>query len=211
MATLGTFHAQLSSILNRGTVYDALIPDYVRQAARHIERVRTFKQMDRFVSFTLDAAQTEPRAYPFPTEVKSFSFIRLLLEDDSLWYLDHVDPRDVTVRPVARPNRFWLDSVQFIWLDNVPDQNYSAEMNYRQYTTWPTDPASSNYLTDRYEDLLLAESAIRISPKVRMPGLAQIYREGLEELWQSVSSADDELWWEGRSSAMVFGRNYDEE
>lgn len=211
MATLAEFHARLSKIINRGTVYDAEIPDYVRDATKEIERRHTFKQMERFVRFPTPTTDNCFGQFP---RIKSFNFFRLVVSGatpSDYHYMNYRDGEDITIVATAKPNRYWADADQFIWFDNIPDQAYVAELNYNQYIDWPTAGSSTNYLLGIYEDLLLAHSVIECGPRIRTPGLIAAYESKLERKWASALDADTEFRYQDQFNIMNFGVDYDDD
>lgn len=208
--TLGTVKDMIRTELNRGTLYDASIEGYLRQAALWFERNYTMKYMERFVEFTIDPESAEPRALPFPETPKSLKFFRIQRDDGRYWYLKKIEPVAVGNFDITDiPHAYWLDGVDYIWLDRVPDQEYTAEMSYVRYTTWPTDDAATNWLLIYGEDWLMSRTIYLMGGRIRNPALADIHKQRSDEALRTLILSDEELRHENEDRQMDYGRIYD--
>ena len=221
MPTLGTVHATVSRWLRRGNVFDADVPNAVRMAARSIERNYTFKYMETYVTFTIPAVAIEPRAINFPdTKVKKIQFLKVRGADGSFTDMMKMDPRDLKIVATGQPLRYWLDGNDYIWFDKTPDVDYSAEMFYDRYTTWPTsadsttDPPfdwldSTNWLIENGDDCLAGHALSHMKILARLPMDA---RQEIDELvtrsMGELLRADQELRQENTSEVMGYGKVY---
>ena len=170
MPTLGSVHATVSRWLRRGNVFDVDIPDAVRMAARSLERNYTFKYMEQYVTFTIVAAATEPRAVNLPdTKVKKIQWIRVTQDNGEFAELTSVDPKDVKRIDNGQPERYWLDGMEYIWFDRTPDKDYPCEMFYDRYTTWPTALDQTNWLIDNADDALVGHALSHFKILARLP------------------------------------------
>jgi hypothetical protein len=190
-------------------------------AARSIERNYTLKYMERYFTFQILTTVAEPRVINFrDTKVKKIHWIRIPGADGDVCDLKQVDPKDVRVIGRGQPERYWLDGVDFIWFDKIPDQDYPGEIYYDRYTTWPTpadsttDPPfrwldSTNWLTDNADDMFVGHtlrtlrSFARLPPDVRQEIDSMVVR-GMKEL----IGADEELRHANTSWAMQYGKVY---
>ena len=178
MPTLGNVHSTVSRWLRRGNVFDVDVPDMVRLAARSVERNYTLKYMERYVTLTLSATSTEPRAISMPLRVKKIHFIKILGEEGKFHDLFQIDPREFGAVGIGQPKRYWLDGVDYIWFDKTPDKDYPAEMMYSRYTDWPTSALdtdtfsyldSTNWLTENADDILVGHALTHAKILARLP------------------------------------------
>lgn len=205
--TLTELHAQISATLNKRDIFDAVIPNYVAQAAMWLERNYTFKYMERFVEFTLDPDVDNPRTITLPQEAKKIHFIRRLADDGSFYYPKLVDPSEVTSSTTAAPAGYWLDGTCFIWFDNTPAEAYSMEMRYDAFTVWPTDYAEEPWLAKYGPDFLIAQTMIQFGPRIRDKGLIEEYRIQRADIVKTLTLADAELRNGETSGAMIYDGN----
>lgn len=208
--TLGTILDMVSEEINRGSVYDSIIPNYIRHAALWFERNYTMKYMERFVEFTIDPEASNPRALPFPETPKAIKFFRIPRDDGRYWYLKKIEPVAVpTWDEDEIPHAYWLDGVDYIWLDRVPDQEYSAEMSYDRYTTWPTDTSATNWLIQYAEDWLVSRTLYLIAGRVRNPQLGDMHKLRSDEALRTLLLSDEELRYSNQDAQMNFGKVYE--
>lgn len=213
--TLGQFHSLVSAELRRGTVHDAVIPDYVRRAARWMERNHTFQYMRRFQSLTIDADATEPRAITLPcssTLFKGITFFRLVPDDGDYIYLTKIDPRSVsTPEPDddGTPKAYWLDGLDYIWLDRAPEEDYNAEMYSVQYTDWPTDTSVSTlWLLNSAEDVMIAQTILQMGPLLRDDQSMGRWKAIRDEALRTLLLAEEEVMFSNEVNVMKFGVKY---
>ncbi len=181
----------------------------VREAGRFIERLNSWQYMNRFVTFSFDTTAAEPRAITLPnypnTRLKSIEFVRIVLSDGSFHYTPKVDARDVSGVKVDLPNGYWMDGFDYLWFDNTPDQDYSAEMNYIQKSDWAGFTAeSTNWLFDNATDAIMSRAIIMMAPYIREPKLIQLYQEKWSTAMQSMLAEDEEPKYHGRDDSMQY-------
>ena len=207
--TLATFYARIADIINYDVEADNEIPNAVRDAARYIEQNYTFKYMERFVCFTLDAGD---RLIDMPDKAsfqsKSFIFIRIQQDDGSFDYLEKIDPRDVDLIQTAQPKHYWLDGMDHIVFDNIADQDYQVEMSYNRYTLWPTVTTENPALLQQFEAYLLATSIINLAPFVDDSDLLQAYGLLQQQHQRTALLADEEMRRVNEEPEMGFGTSY---
>lgn len=213
MPTLGEVHDTVSRWLRRGNVFDVDVPGAVRMAARSIERNYTLKYMEQYVSFVIPSVAIEPRAINFPdTKVKRIRSIKIIGADGEARDLTSMDPLDFKFAPLGEPRRYWLDGMDYIWFDHVPDVDYPAEMVYDRYTTWPVGANIEdvvNWLTENADDMLVAHAlnhlkiVARLPPDIREEITSFILRAEGELI-----RADEELRFANTSEVMAYGRVY---
>jgi hypothetical protein len=202
---LSAFHTAISREVNKKTRFDDLIPDYVRRAARFIERQHSLKYMERFVTFTVDAAATEPRAVAFPnSRVKAINFLRYADSDSKYYYVGQVDPTTVAAAESGNPTGYWMDGLDYLWFDNVVKANLAMEFSFIEYTLWPTDTAQEPWLLAHAEDLMIAQTMLMMAPVAREPGWKELYSDMKAEGLQSLFVADEEMKASSRDESMIY-------
>lgn len=201
---ISELYSAISESINRGTSYDSALPLWTRRAVRWLERNNSFKYMERYVSFTLDPASASPRVIAMPALLKSFNFMRLVDDDGTYHPIVQVDPQDVTaISTNEDPKGFWLDGVEYLWLDAIPAEERSGEMSYVQYTTWPSDTAEEPTILKLADDLVHAQTIMTMAPLLRDADLLQVMKAVRDEALKSFLDSDYELRNSNRSEAMV--------
>jgi len=201
--SLADFHSTVSSNVNKGTLHDAVIPAFVKQAGRWMERNYSFKYMERFVTFAIDPTSTYPRSIALPERFKSFNFIRIINADGSYSILNQVDPEDVISNDQATPTGYWLDGLDYIWMDNTPSEIVNLEMSYIQYADWPVSPyIETPWLLENGEEILLAQTMMLMAPLLREPDLLTLYKAIRDEGLRTLTLADEELRSSNRNEVM---------
>lgn len=202
---LSELHTLVSSAVARGTTLDATIPNFVRMAARWIERNRTYKYMERFGDFAFDTTADYPRRITFPTDrVKRFNFLRGVNSDGSFQNQKQIDPQELNSIEEGMPKSFWMDGVNYLVFDKTPDEDYAEEIAWEEYTAWPTDDDSENWLLRNAEDLLLARTMMNLSPFLRDKKVADYWTELFQSSLITVNLADDELRAGSRNDVMNY-------
>lgn len=203
--SLGAFHTAVSTEINRGTQLDTYIVDATRRAARFLENNWNWSYMERYVTFTIDASAPQPRSVQIPTLLKKIEFLRINNSDGSFDYLYQVDPKNVTARLESKPSGYWLDGRDYLWLDNTPTVDYTAEMGYLQFTDWPTDTNEAPWLVVNGEGLLLAQTMIYLAQRAREPKYVQLYSPMRDLELQALQRADQDYRETNASDKMIYG------
>lgn len=195
--SLADIHSRVSEEVKRGTKFDSsIIPSRVAQAVKWIERSHTFKHMERFKAFTIDSDATTPRAISVPSGFKAFGeygFLRILKSNNEFKFLTGIAPRQQTAIETATPEAFWMDGMDYFWLDNTPDEDYNAEISYVAYTTLPSDTSDSAWILDNMEDLIIAESMLLLAPKLELSEKGiKLWSKNRDDGLRSAILADEE-------------------
>ena len=202
---LATLRLDIRDELNKGSVItDAQIDRHIQQALTALELKHGWGYMDRFVTFTIDAAAAEPRAIPYPSRVKSFEFIRFVLADGRYHNLRGISPSDITKVEVELPSGYFVDSDQYIWFDNIPGENYSGEMSYKQFTLWVADDAFEPWLFKYASHLVKYQALMFMAAFVREAELATIYKALRDEALTDALRADEELEYANQPMSMLY-------
>lgn len=135
MATFASLKTRVAAEVGRGATQDTRIADALKDAGLWLERNWNFQPMHRFVSFSITAGV---RSLPVPARIKKFNFVRLLGEDGvgDFTILERIDPKDMSGILTQGPKGYWLDALDYIWLDSIPDEDRLAELDYYQLTDW---------------------------------------------------------------------------
>ena len=208
---LGEFHALVSRSLNRGTSQDANIPTSVRQAVRWIERNYTFQYMKRWVEGSINVTVDNPYIITlYELRPKAIEAFRLIDPETGRFRdLKRIDPKQRTSRIVGTPSGYWLDGVNSIILDAIPEQNLSYEMHLTQYTALPTDTDFVHWLFDNAEDLLLFCTLWYLSISLRDDRMATSYKLFRDEAIKTLDIAEQDIQFNDRDATMIYTPTFD--
>ncbi len=203
--TLGELISLVSSSIARGTSLDAQIPNFIRMAARWIERNNSFKYMERFGQFSFNTEANEPRRMTLPTDrLKRLEMVRGVYTDGSFQKQKHIEPVELNSIQSGMPKSFWLDGTSCLVFDKTPDENYVEELQWVEYTAWPTNAAAETWLLLHAEDLLLARTMMHMAPFMRDQKLAAYWQELFTTSLNTVLHADADLRAGSRSDVMNY-------
>ena len=177
MTTLAEFHERVSEVINRGDKFDSQIPNFVKLAARRIERRRTFQYMEKFDNSKLDLVE-DTRSYAISTltanQIKRINFWRIVntttgSDDVTFSYIEKVKAADILERPKEKPSTFWLDAWDNFILGEIPDKAYdNTEIHWEEFTDWPAKIEQQPWLITNAEDLMMAQTMLLMAPRLRM-------------------------------------------
>ena len=215
MTTLAEFHERVSEVINRGDKFDSQIPNFVKLAARRIERRRTFQYMEKFDATKLDLVE-DTRSYAISTltsnQIKRINFWRIVnvttgSDDVTFSYIEKVKAADILARPKGKPSHFWLDGWDNFVLGEIPDKAYdNPEMQWEEFTSWPTNMGQQPWLVDNAEDLLMAQTMLLMAPRLRMDDKSVLLWAGLgKDALDTVEAAEQETNIGAEVQQMSFG------
>lgn len=212
--TLGDFKDLVREALKRGTSLDTYIPSRIAQAARWIERNKTYQYMRRWVSLgPLNPDADNPHIISlYGLRIKSLTALRYYdpndtsLEEGERRFVDIalIEPKDRTTRKFGPPSGYWLDGVSNIVLDAIPEEAYEFEGHVAQYSAWPTDDSARHWLIENAEDVLLAKTMDLFTPILRDVELKAIYDGQLATGLTTMHNAEEDLQQENKSESMVW-------
>ena len=212
---LGEVHTTVKGLVARGSTQDSLIPVFVKQAARWLERNYPLAYMDRYYVVELgDTRFCSGRKVLLPSEeIRNFKFVRLN-QDGVLTYLNKVEPEDVSSLEAGLGiGAYWLDGRNYLWLNDAPDESTDLEMRLMQFTSWPLTYAAGEtwltatnefWLTVHADDLLIAQTMVQIGRSLRDDKLVMTWKDLRNEALQTVLSADEEFTYSGASMTMAY-------
>jgi hypothetical protein len=170
--------------------------------------------MKRFVDFTISASASNPRVLPMPSRPKQIYFLRVVrdatdVQDASKEYsnLHMIDPSTLTELGVGAPKFYWLDALDYIWLNSIVEKDWTAELYYAQYTNWPTDTSQSPWLVNNAEELLLAQTMMHLAPFMRDQATQQLWKGQRDLALKALIDADYEFAYQNRSMKMQYVPN----
>lgn len=202
---LSEFHSLVSEAIGRSTAYDSQIPGYTRRAARFLERNYTLQYMNVYSTFELDAEAEEPRLIQLPAGLKRDRLIRIIAAGGTYNDLRKIDPQDVKVLRTEMPSAYWLSGDDKIWLAQAPDVDYSCEIYWTRYTTWPTAPDGSAWLLENADDVLLAQTMVLMAPHLKDPDILQLWSGNLSVCIKTLLDADLALEDSNKPAVMNYG------
>ena len=200
---LGDFHSRISAALRKGSSLDGLIPGWVAESANLIETAYTFSWMKKTVVFdSIDFAAAVPNQLTMPERVKNIEWLRTAQTggDGSRTWLEPllgVDPLEVSSIGKGWPQAFWLDGLDYIYLDAVPPAGTNTalvlQMKYAEYTDWPGDDNATPSLLTRGQTLLASETLLLASQETRDPRLTDVYTARRDRAFQALVAAEAEI------------------
>lgn len=197
--TLGEFHTLVSDALGRGTSLDSVIPKRVEMAARWIERSLTFQYMRTWRTFSVDPDADYPHIVSlFNMELKKIELIRKRSTNDEgeIVYgrpLTKAKPEDRESRPEGTPESYWLNGVNSITFNAVPDEAMDFEAHLVQFTKWGSGSIWTHWLLDHATGLLLARTCQLMTIRTRDPGLWKMYDDEVKLELQSFNVSEEDI------------------
>jgi len=174
-----------------------------------IESNYSLQYMERFVSFSLDPTDDNPRTVALPSNPKSIQFVRQILESKAdgtrrYRHLNLVEPRDVSAVHLGSPKGYWLDGAAYIWFDSVVELHEDYEMSYTRYTG-PLLDNSSHWLFDYAPGLIVSLTMQKISAYLREPKLMDLYKPDFDRGIVALLLANDEMEFANADLHMKYG------
>ncbi len=201
---LATFYADVAGELRRGSSVDGSIPRWTRYAVNFLESGQVFAHMQKFATLTTNPTAENPQIIAFPnSRVRSWRYIRQK-DGENFTYLDGMSPEDQATEKTGKPTAFWHDGVSKLWLDAIPDQAYSYQAAWYEFTDWPTLTTAEPVWLDRGYSVLFAETMLVAARGLRDPNLVQIWAAARDEAIKVAVAAEEELRWGGTSQSMRF-------
>lgn len=193
--TFADICAQVKYEANKGSAYDAIIPNKVRSAIDFIEKNYTLKYMERFVRFQVVAGGLEPGPYTLVENYKSISMVRFKPASTNgagvFDYLDACDPQDVAQVKIAKPTRYWVDNEQWMWFDNIPAETLNAQLMYARYIGQAENDTTS-WLFDHGFQAVVFEAMLELMPTARQPLWKDMYQPEFDKQLRVLLLADEE-------------------
>lgn len=208
---LGDFHEMVDLSLGRGSAVTDLIPSFTRQAVRWMERNHTFAYMQQFVLLELDVSALDtPRYIELgPGAPKAIPFFRWVGDDGYYAKVERISPADqdflADATAAKPPTGYWLDGIARLVLNATPTEDLSGELRLDRYTSWPVENDDfEHWLMDYAEDVLLAQTLLGLSARLRDPKLRETYKEMRDEGLHTLLRADEELQFSGQTARMEY-------
>lgn len=208
--TLATFFADLSATIARGSSQDSKIPRWVRLANNWLETNYDFQHMERTGEVYLDPAAAQPNMVDLPNNrVKMVTLV--------LPYKSGLDGSRMFLKPVPKISRsqllsigscapagWWQTGLQLAF-DSKPTERFNFELDYLEYTAWPTADTATPTMLARYEYLLFATTLALAYKEMKDEGALQVWTMTRNEALQPVLQAEEEAKWKGRDLRMGAG------
>ena len=191
---LGTFTARVRTALARGTSLDTLIPTWISEAARQIERNYTFQYMKRWLTLEADASSDYPHIISIAGyEFKRFFSLRYLGEDQRFHDLPKREPNYRATRIAGTPTSYWLDGVSNIVLDAIPEEDLELELHAHLYSTWGTEDSWDHWLLRNAPDLLRSMTLMMAAQDLRDPKMYETYKGKYLDAQTTINVGEEEL------------------
>lgn len=204
---LELFHAEVKSVISRGSSQDSKIPRWTRAAAQFLEQNYDFQHMERTGEVMLDPNAAAPNALELPnTRVKSVPMVVPYFQapDGSRRYFDELPnvTRDrVESIDLGVPTGRW-QSGNTLFFDAKPTQPFLMEMDYYEYTAWPTALDAEPTLLARYDNLMLAQTMVGAWREMRDQEGLTYWTGERDTILGAVLRAEEDSKWAGRSAQM---------
>ncbi len=180
---LSDFYPKVARSLGRGSSLDTRIPDWTAQAAEFLEQNYSFQYMRKTGNVPVDPLAEVPWRIDFPSpRLKEIELLRTLTAYTGGFEvygppLKPVTQAQVTSLDGGTPAGYWLDGLASICLDVVPQQAYTFQISYFEFTDWPTDDAVTPTLLARYSNLLKGQAVLFAAAELRDTRLNEIWSD----------------------------------
>lgn len=189
--------------MNKGSALStSTIQTRIRMALQNLESVEDWQYMKTFDDAV--AIVSGDRTLTLNSRIKSIEFLRIINDDGTLDYLNEVDPERIDKRETKQPTGYWKSGTSTLYFDNTPDQAYSAEMLFHQYTTWSAADTFEPWLFQEAFPLVIAETNILCSMYLKEFEQANTYAPVRQEALQNALRANDELMYKNKEFQMVY-------
>lgn len=207
---LGTIHEEVRGIIARGSSQDSKIPRWVRNAAQWLEQNYDFQHMERTGETYLDPNAAVPNALDLPnSRVKNVPLVVPFQDapDGSRRYfaeLPLVTKDRVLSIDIGVPTGRWLSGNK-LFFDARPTEILRLEMDYHEYTAWPTELTAAPTLVERYSNLLTAQTMIGAWRELKDAEAMTLWTAERDLAIGAVLRAEEDSKWAGRVSSMGMG------
>lgn len=192
-----TFHNNMIRNCGRGTGILTDVQECTRRAARWIERNYSFQYMRKFLVTTVDVDATDARFVSLPARLKRERFVRRVDGSSGNYVrLTKVDPASVVSISQGAPEAYWFDGDDAIVLSSLPDEDFVLEIQFEQYSAWPT--GGTHWLLENAEDALQARTMSYLAVVLRDTSLKVLYDAELKEALATLIPADENLEYSGQ-------------
>lgn len=180
---LSDFYPKVARALGRGASLDARIPDWTASAAEFLEQNYSFQYMKKTGQISVDHLAATPWQIDFPSvRTKSIDMLRPMWSYPGGFErygapLKPVDQVRVSGLDGGQPSGYWLDGETYICLDVVPQEDYTFQITYYEYTDWPTDTSATPRLLAKYQSLLKAQTVLVAAAELRDTRLNEIFSD----------------------------------
>lgn len=197
---ISDFYTTIRNTFARGTALDAMIPLWASEACALIEQEWSYAWMRRTGTVTVDPDAATPNQIAFPNaRVKSFDFVKRLFQDPSQdnWTvqaeLKGVDPKDVVAINSGVPSAYWLDGVDYIYLDTNPTEETTLFMGWNEFTSWPVSTSAEPAILIRATSLMICTTLLIGAQRTRDARMVSEYAEFTQFARTAARAADTEL------------------
>lgn len=197
---------QLRGTHGQGTTLDPLLTTFIRQGVKWIERNYTFLYMEKFGELTIKSNTSFPRLIDLESDrVKDISMFRITLDSGLFHYLKKIEVNKMTKVQTSIPYGYWVQGVSFMVLDNIPDQDYSAELTLVEYTPWSDSDNYTNWLLNNADDVVYKAAMVEISLYLRDYKSVQFWQDQRDRGIKTMIIADEETRGANTDEYMEYG------
>lgn len=201
----------IAVVIARGTSQDSKIPRWVRMANNWLETNYDFEHMFRSGELWLDPDAEFPNMVDLPNDrVKMVTLVMPFKDelDGSRAYLGEVPKMDRAQAGglgFCAPTGWWKSGNQMAF-NAKPKTRYDFEIDYVEYTAWPTSASATPTMLAKYENLLFSAALVHAFRELKDEGAFQVWTATRNEALTPVLQAEEEAKWKGRQFRMGMGR-----
>ena len=160
---------------------DAKIRSSIRDALTHIETEEDWVYMDTKTAFTIDPADPNPERIAMPSRIKKIEYVftQETTGDSTVrHWIDEVKPEDINSIREGRPERYWKDSMNYLYWDRTPtDEIYTGELSAYTFTTWSDADVFEPWIFESAHTYVKLQAIVFLAPFLREPEMLQTYGE----------------------------------
>lgn len=200
---LGQLHARIARAIGKGTSLDSSIPDFVEEAVQWMEANYNFQYMKRWLEFEIDPDQEFPHKLSiYNTPIKKIEAIRIVRADPSHLQplerrfrdLRRIDPKDRQTRFAEAPSAYWLNGVQEIILDAIPQEASVVEAHMVLFSSWQSAQNNfQHYLIDRHRSALIARTCMLAAIDRRDPRMFEMYQKMYMDVQTTINVTEEDI------------------
>ena len=213
MTTRSAFHTLVSNEINRETIFDTVIPNYVQRALRFLERNYTFEYMKSISNLTIvEDVRTYSVTGFTSSEIKRINFWRMFATDavsDSVFakYIKKVDPQEVTQTANETPTDFYMNGISNLVTVQTPAGTVTdAEIGWTEYTSTTTDYTTEPWLITNAEDVMIAQTMLMMRGRLRLnQERVQAYKDMRDEGIRTLVRSENEHTQGAQEQEMAYG------
>jgi hypothetical protein len=194
-----SLQASVANWLHR-TDLAAMVPDFISMAEARLSADLNARPMDTASTLTLTAGSSYVLLPPDMLEMRRF-----VLQTSPLQAMKYITPDQMAVQypsgTTGRPYAFTVigANAQF---GPTPDQNYTAELVYRQRIPALSSTNTSNWLLQNFPNAYLFAALLEAQPFIQNDERIPVFQQKYQEAIDGINSID---WYSGSTMVVTAG------